>query len=144
MDERVIRCLVVSDFNPENFCGLLNNGQTGPIIRATAGPYGQVFELLLDASSRYWSERPEMVVVWTSPETAVPSFRAVLDFHTVPLEQLLEEVDRYTKNLLGLAGLAPMVLVPTWVLPPLQRGLGPLDLKHAGGAAGVLLQMNAR
>jgi FkbH-like protein len=144
MDDRIVRCLVVSDFNSGNFCGLLNNDKSTPIVCAAAGPYGQVAELLLDLGHPCWRDKPEALVVWTSPETAVPSFHSLLDFQAIPIEQILEEVDRYTSSLLGLSGRVPTVFVPTWVLPPQQRGLGVLELKHGAGAAGALLQMNAR
>lgn len=144
MNDSVIQCLVLSDFNVSSFCGYLSNNQGPPAVRAVAGPYGQVIEPLMDDRHPCWNEKPEAVIIWSSPEMAVPSFRTLRAFQTVPSGHLTAEVDRYTQSILRLAGRVPTVFVPTWALPPQQRGLGMLDLKHAGGAAAALLQMNAR
>ena len=144
MNEPAFRCLVLSDFNSQNLCGYLNHDASPPRVHAEAGPYGQVIEPLLDASHPCWAERPGVVLVWTRPETAVPSFGRLLEFQPGKPEQAIAEVDRYARHLLRLADRATTVFVPTWVLPPPYRGLGMLDLKHPAGAARTLLEMNAR
>src|SRR5262245_681511 len=122
MNEHAIRCLVISDFNTSNFCGLLNNDRTSPDVRASPGPYGQVVEPLMDGGHSCWKDMPEVVIVWTTPGGAVPSFHDVLDFRATPIDRLLAEVDDYARHLLRLAGRVPTVLVPSWVLPPQHRG----------------------
>jgi FkbH-like protein len=139
-----IRCLLVSDFNVANLRGLLSNDTQLPPVEASAAPFGQVTELLVDPAHECWRAEPEAVLVWTRPQALIPSFARLLEFGEVAPEELLLEVDEYCASLRALAGRVRSVFVPLWVAPAHERGLGLIDLTHARGQAGALLRMNAR
>jgi len=138
------RCLVISDFNAANLVGLLGNDSSPPLVEAIAAPFGQVTELLLDPQHECWKMQPDSVLVWTQPQAVIESFARLLNFEDVDPEQILLEVDQHCERLRAAAARGRQVFVPSWVLPPQNRGLGMIDLTHAAGAAGTLLRMNAR
>jgi len=144
MDERPTSCLLISDFNASNLCGLLGNDPTAPLVEAHSAPFGQVAELLLDSHDPCWQANPDIAFVWTRPQAVIESFAMLMNFADAAPEQLLADVDRYSSALAGLVGRVRHVFVPTWVLPHQHRGLGMIDLTHSHGWAGALLAMNAR
>lgn len=137
-------CLTISDFNVSNLNAyLLNNGDS-PVIRPVEAPFGQVHQLLMNFSAPCWKENPDVVVIWVQPQGVIPSFRGVLMYDETPQQKVLEEVDEFTELLLSLKDRAGTVLVPSWVLPSYDRGLGLLDLQHDLGIRNLLMKMNLR
>lgn len=144
MGERPAKCLLLSDFNVSGLRGLLAYDRSPPPVDVTQGPFGQVTELLVDAAHPCWATEPDAALVWTQPQAVIEPFARLLAGGDATAEQLVAEVDRYADLLGKVVGRARNVLVPTWVGPPQQRGLGPIDLTHPRGIAGALLTMNAR
>jgi len=138
------RCVVISDFNAENFAGYLSQEPALPAIEAHAAPFGQVAPLLLDAGHACWSPRPDVVIVWTQPQAVSEAFGRLLDGELVDLTRVIEDVDHYAAQLIGIAGRTGCVLVPGWVLPAHHSGVGLLELQHETGATNVLMRMNLR
>lgn len=144
MTEKTYAGVVISDFNADNLAALLTNSDEHPRIQARPAPYGQVYQVLMDPNSEYWKDDPDFAVVWTRPQGVIRSFQDVLEYTQPDLERVLDEVDQYAALLTGLKERVKFVFVPTWVLPPKQRGYGMLDLRDGIGVRNILMQMNLR
>ncbi|HYV50108.1 MAG TPA: HAD-IIIC family phosphatase [Myxococcaceae bacterium] len=131
---------LVADFTVDEMATLLRDPLDGPALGAEVAPFGQVVQSLLQGPPE---GAKDFLVVWTRPQGAVPSFQQVLGFEQVPEAQLLEEVDAFVKLVAEASRGYRFVFVPTWTLPPQQRGLG-LNDARAGGAARALAAMNLR
>lgn len=138
------RVLLVSDFNLAQFAGYLNNDESEPGFEAKVSDFGQVIPTLLDAASPAWTPLPDAVVVWTRPESVVPSFGALLRFEPVSSDELEAELAAYAAALVDMAGRVRFGFVPTWQLPSYQQGHGLLDLRPGVGIAHTLMRMNVR
>jgi FkbH-like protein len=138
------RCVLVSDFNVLNLGAHLENDGEAPAVEAVAAPYGQVAAALMVPGAECWRGEPDAAVVWTRPEAVVPAFAQVLAFRPVPLETLLQQVDDFAAALRCAAERLPAVLVPSWTVPPADRGRGLLDRKPGLGVADALARMNLR
>lgn len=130
----MINAILVSDFNLAIFSGYLCNDSQSPAITPTQAPFGQTLSVLLQR----WEEEYDVAVVWTQPESVIPSFRKALEFESHDVADILKEVDDFTNAILNIRDRARFIFVPTWVVPPYQRGLGQL------GFAGTLAAMNQR
>src|SRR5437867_5519327 len=138
------RAILISDFTLNNFGGYLSNDTNFPGIDVTLAPFGQVMQLLMNDQSDSWQTLPDLAIVWTRPEAVIRGFNRALQFETVILNEILQEVDAYCAALLKLQERLKWVFVPTWVLPANHSGLGALDLRSNGGVAYALMQMNLR
>jgi FkbH-like protein len=139
-----MKLLLLSDFNLQNFAGYLKNSGPDARLIPELAPFGQVVQILLDSSSSYWLPRPEASVVWTRPESVLPSFKALLDGHKLDQRSFFEEIDHFAALLKGAAERTPIVLVPSWTLPPHHLGHGLSDLGSAEGPLRSLLVANLR
>ena len=124
--------------------GYLNNDSTSPGIQTTIAPFGQVMQLLMDDEQDCWRTAPDLGIVWTRPEAVIEGFNKTLQFETVDLNQILQQVDAYCDALGRLQHRLKWVFIPTWLLPGYHRGLGALDLRATGGIAHTLMHMNLR
>lgn len=138
------RCVTLSDFNLDNFNSLLANDDAQPPVEVIETDYGQVRQYLLDPGADCWKEQPDCAVVWTRPETVVPTFGRLKNFESVDLGDILEEVDEFANQLTALNDRVDTVLVPSWTTPPKERGLGLLDMQNGIGIANTLMRMNLR
>jgi hypothetical protein len=101
MDQQPYNCVLVSDFNLQNFAGYLANDPEFPEIEAVATPYGQAVSTLLDKDAPCWQNEPDVAVVWTRPEAVIPDFNALLKYQQVPLSN--------SGAILGAAVLSPRI-----------------------------------
>jgi FkbH-like protein len=138
------RLLTISDFNVNNFNAFLCNSEEQPAVCSIEVPFGQVHQLLVDRSAGCWTETPDCVVVWTQPQGVIQSFNRALKYEGVEPDVVLEEVEQFAELLVSLKDRAWTVLVPSWVLPSYDRGLGLLDLRHNLGITNLLMRMNLR
>jgi FkbH-like protein len=137
-------CLLLSDFNVQNFANCLEADEELPRITTTLGPFGQVEPSLIDGNSEVWMPTPECVVVWTQPQAVAPAFADVLSFRSVATETLLAQVDQFAALVARAAERSRLVLVPAWVAPGAQRGWGLLDFRPGQGIQAALARMNLR
>ena len=138
------RFLLVSDFNVDVLRGFLTNDEELPLVEATSGPFGQPVSVLVNKDMVCWKRTPDYVVVWTRPESVIPSFKAVMDHRAVSMEQLMGEVDAYCHMLSHLEPRVRYTFVPTWVVPSYSGGCGLLEMKQGVGVTDVLTRMNVR
>ena len=124
----------------------LERAQTEPRLQCTAAPYGQVFQILLDASNPVWSANPEILVVWTSANLSLPSFAKLLQFEfesaSVQYDDALREAEQLADAIVKASSRVGLVLVPTWILPTYERWIQTLAWGHRVGVANFLAKAN--
>ena len=143
-NKRPLTCVLVSDFNLQNFAGLIANDPGLPQLKPIKTPYGQVVPLLLDADNPCWQENPDIAVVWTRPQTVVSSFNRLIQYQQIPLQDILDQVDEYASVLINMSAWVKYVFVPSWLLPPHRRIFAMLDMKTGIGLTNTLMRMNLR
>jgi len=139
-----LRGILLSDFNIQNLAGYLNNYPELPHVEAKTATFGQVIPLLVNSEDKLWQNSYDFAVIWTRPESAVPSFQKVLNFESIDLEKILSEVDEYTELLKNIQTRVKTVFIPSWVYPTYHRGWGILETKTGFGIINILMQMNLR
>lgn len=144
MSDRPHRCILISDFTIDSLGGYLSNRDAPPAVECMIAPFDQVVQVLMDVSMECWQKNPDMAVVWTRPQGAVPSFNQVINFEGASTDQILREVDDYSALLAGIRDRVRAVFVPIWVVPPYQRTSGMLDMKAGIGVTNTLMRMNLR
>ncbi len=144
MSDAAYSGLALADFNLENFAGYLTHDREVPAVELQVAPFGQVESIILNEQSDCWAQPYHFILAWTQPQSVIASFNDILNFKTLPIQDILKEVDDYAALLLRLKDRASAVFVPTWVLPPHQRGYGMLDMKPGFGMTNILMQMNLR
>lgn len=137
-------CLLIADFTPDPLPQLLRREAGSLLADVAVAPFDQVNHLLRDPSHAVWQENPAAVVIWTRPEAAIPAFGRLCQGETVGEGEIAAEVAQFAAQLGALAGRIETILLPSWTLPPTQRGLGLLDLRLPRGQAANLLQMNGQ
>jgi FkbH-like protein len=138
------RCLLISDFTVNGLAPLLAAHKEPPMVQAQVAPFGQVVSILLSEKADCWRWDPETAVVWTRPQSAIPSFARLLNYELVSAEEILAEVDQFANALREAAKRVTAVFVPTWTIPCYERGPGLLNMSAKFGPAYHLMRMNAR
>ena len=140
------RVLLVGDTTLDPLGRQLERGQEIPKLKTSAAPYGQVYQILLDASNPAWSFQPDIVVVWTAPDLTLPSFAKLLHFEfqsaTAEHEAALREVEQFAEAVLKAASRVNLVFVPTWMLPAHERWIQTLAWRNGVGPANFLARAN--
>jgi FkbH-like protein len=142
--EAVADLLLISDFNLSNFASLLSKDKESPVIRATTAPFGQVMQVLLEPASELWNNGTMGVVIWTSPESASPSYRRLLEGEEAEPGDLMREVDEFCDSLKAIAAHVKYIFVPSWVVGPFEKRMGLLDMDLRHGLSPALMRMNLR
>ena len=91
MDRQPFKCVLVSDFNLQNFAGYVANDPDFPNIKPISAPFGQPTATLLNPELTCWHQAPDFAVIWTRPQSVVPAFQALLKYERVPLPQVLQD-----------------------------------------------------
>jgi len=144
MSDQIARFLLISDFNIKVFRGYLTNDIELPLVEATEAPFGQVIPALVEKDMECWQQHPDFAVVWTQPESVIPSFKFVLNYQSVSVDQIISEVDEFSLMLNQLQERVNYAFIPTWVLPSYYRGYGMLEMKNKVGITNLLMRMNLR
>ncbi|MFZ0825982.1 MAG: HAD-IIIC family phosphatase [Verrucomicrobiia bacterium] len=135
---------LLSDFNVQNLAVLLQKNSSPAGLHCVQAPYGQTVPLLLDDKAAFWSESFDTLIIWTLPHLALPGFQKVLACEPFSMIDLLVEVDAFC----ALVGRTPervrTIIIPSFVVPGVDRGLGALDLSSNVGVANSLMQINLR
>jgi FkbH-like protein len=144
MDKRPYTCVLVSDFNLQNFAGYAANDPEFPNLKPVAAPLGQPVPTLLDIAAPHWQNTPDLAVIWTQPQSVISAFNALLTYEQAPVRKVLQEVDAYCSLLVNMSERVRWVLVPSWVLPTYRSVFGVLDMKTEIGLTNTLMRMNLR
>jgi len=130
--------IVISDFTVDDFAHRLSEDD-GLRFDVEVAPFGQVVPSLLGLAER----SIDLAVVWTLPDTVVPTFQKLVTGQAADFAELMEEVDAFAHLLVSSLETVRCAVVPTWTAPAYDRGLGAIDLKP-GGVAHALLEINRR
>ncbi len=144
MDKQKYGCLVISDFNMNNFAGFLDNDDESPAVSTTVTPFGQVIQVLMDEKFEYSQRNCDFAVIWTLPQGVIKSFNDVLNYQNVSIDVIYQEVDEFSSLLLKASVRVNYLFVPLWVSPSYERGYGMLDMRNELGIANILMRMNLR
>ena len=144
MDKQQQSCLLVSDFNLQNFSGYLVNDPEFPPIKAISTPFGQPVSTLLHKDAPCWQNMPDVAVVWTQPQAVSAGFNDLLRYEQVRLPKVLQQVDEYSSLLVTMGEWVKYAFVPSWVLPSYRSVFGVLDMKTEIGLTNTIMQMNLR
>jgi FkbH-like protein len=135
-----LRGLVIADFTATELSRALASDAEAPVLAALDAPFGQVAQALLDPPA---GAGKDFALVWTRPEAALPAFARLIAGEAASEAELLADVDAHCALLArGLADYR-FAFVPTWTLPPWQRGLGVRDARP-GGLTRALAAANLR
>ena len=144
MDKQPCTCVLVSDFNLQNFAGYVANDPEFPGIKPITAPFGQPVATLLNRDLPCWQNTPDVAVVWTRPQSVVAAFKDLLEYEPVPLQKVLQQVDEYCALLTNMSERVKYALVPAWVLPSYRSVFGVLDMQTEIGLTNTLMRMNLR
>ena len=144
MDNQPYTCVLVSDFNLQNFAGYVTNEPNFPLIKSITTPFGQPVSTLIDKSLPCWQKAPDAAVVWTQPQAVISEFNALLRYEQIALKKVLQQVDEFAGLLKNASKGVKYVFVPTWVLPSDRSVFGVLDMKTEIGLTNTLMRMNLR
>ncbi len=140
------RVLLVGDTTLDPLGRLLERSQEPPRLKTSAAPYGQIYQILLDANHPAWSFQPDVLVVWTAPELTLPSVAKLLHFEfesaTVEFETALADAEQFAEAVLKAASRVSLVLVPTWMLPAHERWIQTLTWRSGVGLSNLLAKAN--
>jgi len=144
MPKQFYTCVLVSDFNLQNFAGYLANDPEFPGIRPISAPFGQPAATLLDNDLPCWQHTPDVAVIWTRPQSVVSAFKALLAYEQVALSTVLQQVDDYCDMMANVSGRVKYGFIPSWALPFDRRVFGMLDMQTGIGLTNTIMRMNLR
>ncbi len=144
MNKSRYRFVLVSDFNLQNFADYAAHDGELPGIDPVVAPMGQPVSALVDPKLPCWRNAPDVALIWTQPQSAVPAFKALLRYEKVSLETILQQVDEYCEHLINSGERVKWVFVPTWVLPSDRRVFGLLEMQTEVGLTNTIMRMNLR
>lgn len=144
MDKPPYTCVLVSDFNLQNFAGYTANDPDFPALKPILLSSGQPIPALLNPGAPHWQNAPDVAVIWTQPQSVSAGFKAILQYERHPADSVLKEVDDLCSLLSAVSERARLVFVPTWVLPFCRSVFGTLDMKPDIGLTHTLMRMNLR
>lgn len=131
------RLYLIADFNAETLARYLANTAM-PDADVAVAPFGQVYQTLAaPGPGTDWS-----ALVWTRPEAVIDTFRRAAEFEVVDAGRAVDEVVAFADAVRQFARRCRYVFVPTWALPPWQRGYGMLDFRRDIGIVHLLSRMN--
>lgn len=137
-----LRVALISDFNVGNLRAALESEAGEPAVTTAASDFGAVFPTLLDPKSPLWSDRPDLTVVWTLPESVLGTVSRALAGEVVDPESIADEVEEFVRALSKGATHTRWMVVPTWLPPFGTRGTGVTDLHEPTGLAALLADAN--
>jgi FkbH-like protein len=144
MAKKQYSCVLVSDFNLENFAGYLANDPEFPKLNPISAPYGPPVSALLQKDASCWQNPVDVAVIWTQPQSVISAFNKLLRYEQVPLRKVLQQVDEYCSLLAGMSAWVKYAFIPSWVLPSYRRIFGVLEMKTEIGLTNTLMRMNLR
>jgi FkbH-like protein len=140
------RMLLVGDTTLDPLGRLLERNQGTLQLCTSAAPYGQVYQILLDANHPAWSFQPDVLAIWTAPQITLPSVGKLLrfEFDTAPAthDAALREAEQFAEAVLQAAPRVGLVLMTTWILPTHERWIQTLTWRHGVGLANLLAKAN--
>ncbi|MEM4725034.1 MAG: hypothetical protein QXP01_08500, partial [Candidatus Hadarchaeum sp.] len=82
-----LNALIISDFTAQPLADALKTDEAFPPIAANVAPFDQVIGVLDRVAKA--SEHYDVIIVWTRPETIIPSYRCRADGISSTTEDLI-------------------------------------------------------
>lgn len=142
MPSSSIRCAVISNFTAQPLTDALAVLADEPRIDATILD-GPVESALIRLASGQIAAGSETALVWTQPESVLPSVASRLALDPAALSTVRDDVARYAQLLVSAAERFSYVFVPTWTNTQTRPGLALLSMSVDEGWTRALLQANA-
>jgi FkbH-like protein len=140
---KVLKLLVISDFNLQNLASLLTNSTGAPRVEAKTAPFDQVMQTLLADSFEVWPRDMAAAIVWTSPQSVSNAYARMLDYQPASADELAAEVQTFARVLVGVPAHVKQLFVPTWTARHfLEDRRVLLDLDPSLGVSAALMRMN--
>jgi FkbH-like protein len=134
--------LALADFNAANLAGYLANDGESPLLDVRVGPMARGVGLLMQGTAE--ANPDDTVIVWTEPHRVSSGFASLVACDNAEADMILAQVDEFADAVAALGRDVRTVLVPSWVIPQGDRGLGMLGMRHNVGPANMLMHMNVR
>jgi FkbH-like protein len=144
MDKQPYTCILVSDFNLQNFAGYVTHNPELPNLKAITTAFGQPVSTLIDPDLPCWQNTPDAAVIWTQPQSVIAAFNSLLNYEQIALQNVIEQVDEYCSLLVNMSRRVKYTFVPSWVLPFYRNVFGVLDMQTEIGLTNTLMRMNLR
>lgn len=135
-----LNALIISDFTAQPLADALQTDKAFPPIGANVAPFDQVIGVLDRVAKA--SEHHDVIIVWTRPETTIPSYRCRVDGLSSTTEDLIRDLQPYVELLKAVAGKTRTLLVPTWTKPAYYRGMGLLECRREYGLTDAIVRLN--
>jgi FkbH-like protein len=139
MEAPTHRGTLIADFTIDELAHVLRRSSARPIVDVRVAPFDNVTQTLLGGPA---DDAKDFAVVWTRPEAVIPAFGRLAESHSVPLADVLAEVDAFCELIERGAAPYRFIFVPTWTMSYRHRGLGLLDARQ--GMLRALTAMNHR
>ena len=138
MKESPISVQLISDFNIKLLAQyLVALGDSGSYDVQTT-PFGQVYQSLMSSP-----KMDEIGVVWTFPESVIPSFARAAQLREVDHQVCIQETREFARAVIKFSEGRRHVFVASWFLKPGFRGYGILDWKPGIGLSNLIACMNS-
>ncbi|MCL4714517.1 MAG: HAD-IIIC family phosphatase [Hyphomonadaceae bacterium] len=128
---------LTADTTVDNLAGFLKRA-SGAAIECSVAPYNQAAQTLMGAP------QASQLLLWTTPDQQLRSFRRLLNFEAVPPEDIYAEVDGFAAMVRAAAAKYANVFFMSWTFPPDRRWPLGLASKPGFGAADILARANLR
>jgi FkbH-like protein len=143
MNKKRYKGFITADFTIYDLKNFIVSDSDFPQMDITTAPYNQVSQVLLQkdeiAAGGY-----DFLLIWTRPETMLPSINSAMQYCDVQAIQLLAETDDFCRLIKQSLHSAKYIFIPTWTIPTYVRGWGMLDCKKDKGIANLVGQANQR
>jgi FkbH-like protein len=140
---RRVSAVLAADFTVDELAEHLAGPEhDGLSVDAEIAPFDQVVPTLMELGRR--ASKPDAVLAWSRPDRVSPAFREVVLGGAADVDAIMADVDAFAATVKAARDGARFIFVPTWVLPPSQRGLGMLELRGTQGPTSLLMRMNLR
>ncbi|UFJ40041.1 HAD-IIIC family phosphatase [Brevibacillus humidisoli] len=113
-----------------------------PVIQATVGPYNQIYQTLMDPSHAVWQNDSDILLIWSTPQSVIPSFEKLQRYENVSTDEILREVERFAELVRKASAKHKATFVISWSLPPHLRWNQAMTYQHNIGLTNILMQMN--
>jgi len=106
---------VISNFNHNNFVGLLKNSDNFD-WQVSDVDYNQVFQTLTNKNAKIWKQRANITLVWTTPESISPEFQKLQNKKIINPNIIKKDIDYFCSCVKSIKNYSDIVLIPNWIL----------------------------
>jgi FkbH-like protein len=144
MKKGTLDLVLISDSTLTNLSTLLETSLSTPLVQVTDVPFGQHFQVMIEAEHVIWKTQRDVACVLIQPSSISSEYIKAIRCERFDESAVLDEVDEYCLLIERLKDRVNTILVFNWVLPWCDRNRGLLAMKSRVGASQLLFKMNVR